>query len=67
MSDKRGKNAINDTCPWSGKPVHPDALVEYDGQTVGFCSKEHSAQFKRAVDHFEDHIKKASNPGRPSS
>ncbi len=30
-------DCINETCPWSGKPVQADSLTEYDGHVVGFC------------------------------
>ena len=29
-------DCINETCPWSGKPVQADSLTEYDGKVVGF-------------------------------
>ena len=29
---------INETRPWSGKPVQADSLTEYDGRVVGFCN-----------------------------
>ena len=28
-------DCINETCPWSGKPVQADSLTEHDGQVVG--------------------------------
>ena len=31
---------INRYCPNSGKPVQPDSLTEYRGQTVGFCNPQ---------------------------
>ena len=31
-------DCINETCPWSGKPVQADSLTEYDGRVVGFCN-----------------------------
>ena len=40
MAEADAKKAINENCPWSGKPVHPDALIEHNGHTVGFCSRE---------------------------
>jgi hypothetical protein len=54
MPQAEAKKAINETCPWSGKPVHPDALLEHNGHVVGFCSPEHRDQFKKAIDHFSD-------------
>ena len=52
MAEADAKKAINETCPWSGKPVHPDALIEHNGHTVGFCSREHRDHFKKALDHL---------------
>ena len=47
-------DCINETCPWSGKPVQADSLTEYDGQVVGFCNTGCRDKFERAVRHFED-------------
>ena len=34
----RIEDAVNDTCPWSGKPISADSLTLYRGFTVGFCN-----------------------------
>ena len=57
-------DCINETCPWSGKPVRADSLTEYDGQVVGFCNTGCRDKFERAVRHFEN--AKASSRSRPS-
>jgi YHS domain-containing protein len=49
--DQSGR-VINETCPWSGKPVHPDAFVTHQGRLVGFCSQSHRDKFARAIEHF---------------
>lgn len=54
-------DCINETCPWSGKPVQADSLTEYDGNVVGFCNPGCRDQFESAVRHFED--AKASHQG----
>ena len=54
MAEADAKKAINEICPWSGKPVHPDALIEHNGHTVSFCSREHCDHFKEALDHFSE-------------
>lgn len=46
-------DCINETCPWSGKPVQADSLTEYDGQVVGFCSPGCRDQFETAIRHFD--------------
>ena len=46
-------DCINDTCPWSGKPVSPDSLTLYKGQVVGFCNTGCRDKFEKAVGHFE--------------
>ena len=46
-------DCINETCPWSGKPVQADSLTEYDGRVVGFCSPGCRDKFETAVRHFE--------------
>jgi PQQ enzyme repeat len=43
---------INATCPWSGKPVNPQALARHGDHVVGFCSVEHRDQFNKAIAHF---------------
>ncbi|MBV9597670.1 MAG: glutathione S-transferase [Chloroflexi bacterium] len=58
MQHADANKAINDTCPWSGKPVDPEALMEHNGHIVGFCSREHRDQFKKAIDHFSDAVAK---------
>ncbi|WP_338420760.1 glutathione S-transferase [Pontivivens ytuae] len=30
--------AVNETCPFSGRPVAPDGLAEVDGRVIGFCN-----------------------------
>ncbi len=45
--------AINDTCPWSGKPISKDSLTLYRGAVVGFCNTGCRDKFARAVDHFD--------------
>ena len=32
------KIAINENCPWSGKPIDEGSLTTYKGQVVGFCN-----------------------------
>ena len=46
-------DCINETCPWSGRPVQEDSLTEYDGQVVGFCNTGCRDKFETAVRHFE--------------
>ena len=44
---------INETCPWSGKPVQADSLTEYDGRIVGFSSPGCRDKFETAVRQSE--------------
>ncbi len=46
-------DCINETCPWSGKPVQADSLTEYGGHVVGFCNTGCRDKFETAVRHFE--------------
>ena len=48
------EDAVNATCPWSGKPIAPDALTLYRGAVVGFCNPECRDKFDAAVKHFEN-------------
>ena len=50
----RIEDAVNETCPWSGKPIAGDALTLYRGAVVGFCSAGCRDKFARAIRHFED-------------
>ncbi len=50
------KGAVNETCPWSGKPVSPDSLTLYQGHVVGFCNTGCRDKFEIAVAHFETAI-----------
>ena len=34
----RIENAVNETCPWSGKPIAADSLTTYRDRVVGFCN-----------------------------
>ena len=53
MAELRIEDAINETCPWSGKPVSPDSLTSYNGQVVGFCNPGCRDKFEKAIRHFE--------------
>ena len=46
-------DCVNETCPWSGKPVSADALTLHRGQVVGFCNPGCRDKFETAVAHFE--------------
>ena len=58
MPTLRLEDCINETCPWSGKPVQADSLTRYQGQVVGFCNPGCRDKFEQAVAHFES----ARNP-----
>ena len=55
MSDQNQQEnkAINNICPWSGKPVSQDSLTEYRGHTVGFCNPGCRDKFDAATRHFD--------------
>lgn len=46
-------DAVNEACPWSGKPIAADALTLYRGAVVGFCNPGCRDKFEAAVKHFE--------------
>jgi RimJ/RimL family protein N-acetyltransferase len=46
-------DSVNETCPWSGKPVSADSLTFYKGQVVGFCNPGCRDKFETATAHFE--------------
>jgi hypothetical protein len=53
MADLRLEECINETCPWSGKPVRADSLTLYQGHVVGFCNPGCRDMFEQAITHFE--------------
>ena len=46
--------AINDSCPWSGRPIDKSSLTTYKGHVVGFCNTGCRDKFKKALDLFDD-------------
>jgi hypothetical protein len=50
----RLEDAVNETCPWSGKPIQADSLTRYAGAVVGFCNPGCRDKFEKAIRHFED-------------
>ena len=49
-------DAMNETCPWSGKPIAADSLITYRDAVVGFSKPECRDKFEAAVTHFEKAI-----------
>lgn len=45
----RIEDAVNETCPWSGRPIAADALALYDGAMVGFRDPDCRDKFARAL------------------
>jgi hypothetical protein len=52
-TELRLADAVNETCPWSGKLVAADSLTLYRGAVVGFCNTGCRDKFAAAVTHFE--------------
>ena len=48
------EDAVNETCPWSGKPIAADSLTRYQDAVVGFCNTGCRDKFEKAVAHFDD-------------
>ena len=46
-------DAVNDTCPWSGKSISADSLTLYRGAVVGFCNPGCRDKFEAATAHFD--------------
>ncbi|WP_417470640.1 glutathione S-transferase [Maricaulis sp.] len=62
MSGPAGKDVINATCPWSGKPVSAAALTRYRGHVVGFCNPGCRDRFEAATQLFDAQIKALADP-----
>jgi hypothetical protein len=60
MSSLRLSDCINETCPWSGKPVQADSLTTHNGDVVGFCNTGCRDKFEIALNHFDDARTKSS-------
>jgi YHS domain-containing protein len=52
----RLEDCVNDTCPWSGKPVSADSLTLYNGKVVGFCNPGCREKFESAARAFDQLI-----------
>lgn len=53
MVDLKLDDAVNDRCPWSGKPVSADSLTTYRGHVVGFCNPGCRDKFDTAARAFD--------------
>jgi YHS domain-containing protein len=65
MAELRIEDRINETSPWSGKPVQADSPTRYHGQVVGFCNPGCRDKFEQAIAHFaraEDRLERAREP-----
>ena len=49
----RLEDAVNETCPWSGKPIAADSLTLYRGAVVGFCNTGCRDKFDAAARGFD--------------
>ena len=49
----RLEDAVNETCPWSGKPITADSLTVYKGAVVGFCNPGCRDKFEQATALFD--------------
>lgn len=52
----RLEECVNETCPWSGKPVSADSLTRYNGKVVGFCNTGCRDKFETATRAFDGAI-----------
>ena len=59
----RLEDAVNDTCPWSGKPVSADSLTRYRGAVVGFCNPGCKDKFEAATAAFDAAIEGKNENG----
>ena len=58
-------DCVNQTCPWSGKPVAADSLATYRGRVVGFCNPGCRDKFEQATVQFDAAL--AQDGGEPGS
>ena len=55
------EDAVNKTCPWSGKPISADGLTVYRGKVVGFCNPGCREKFEKATGMFDGLIDGSSH------
>jgi hypothetical protein len=53
MPSLRREDAVNEACPWSGKPIAEDSLTQYRGAVVGFCNPGCKDKFEAATSAFD--------------
>ncbi len=53
------EDCVNETCPWSGRPVQADSLTVYRGRVVGFCNTGCRDKFEAATALFDGKIDEA--------
>jgi len=53
MNDLKLEDCVNETCPWSRKPVSADSLTRYNGKVVGFCNPGCREKFDQATSAFD--------------
>ena len=53
MPNLRREDAVNEACPWSGKPIADDSLTQYRGVVVGFCNPGCKDKFEAATSAFD--------------
>ena len=56
------EDAVNETCPWSGKPISADSLTLYRERVVGFCNTGCRDKFEAATAHFDAAIAAEKTP-----
>ena len=59
----RLEDAVNENCPWSGKPIADDSLTLYRGAVVGFCNPGCRDKFEKAVADFDAALSRQGNNG----
>ena len=60
------EDCVNETCPWSGKPVSADSLTLYQDQVVGFCNPGCRDKFECAAAHFDKALQAGLLSAKPA-
>jgi len=48
--------AVQVSCPFSGDPVDPKAIVEHEGHKIGFCCEKCAAKFQKEPAKYMDKL-----------
>jgi len=52
---------VNETCPWSERPIADNSLTIYDGAVVGSCNPARRGKVEAAISPFDAAMEEKRN------